>query len=483
MRLHAALRATTLSAAVGFFVSFAAAIFIARLLTPAEIGIHSIAVSLIAFTHILREFGLGHYFLQLKVLERSHLRAGFTAMLLTSWPIAGLLLIAASPVGGFYGHVGVGEVFRVLAVSFLVLPLGSHILSHLKRELRFDLLAYVQMATAVFSATASVLFAWHGYSYLSMALGTVAGNVFTISLLSALRPGIALLLPTTRHLGEIFRFGGVASTASLANQVGASAPDLIFGKTLSSEAVAHFSRASSLLNMLVAKVDEIVVQVFTPTFADRLRDGAETREILSRAVRMHSGVIMPLLATLAVVGEPLTLAIFGPQWHLAASLAPWVIGYAIISVPVTLAPYALLAGGHVRAALRGSVTVNAVLLAVLLLSLWLDLAQVVMFLILVRFAMLLVWIRQLEVAYGISHRILLAALAPSLRLLAAVSAATLACRLALVYLHPSPADIMTVGLVSTCALLSYVIGLRKLNHPLRDEFCSLIPALRPVLGR
>ena len=483
MKVHSALRATALASGINFVVSFAATVAIARLLSPGEIGIHSIAVSLIAFTHILREFGVGQYFLQLKVLDRDHLRAGFTAMLMTSWTIAVALVVLATPVGRFYGHDGVGEVFRVLAVSFLVLPLGSHILSQLKRDLRFDLLASIQMASTLLAASASVLFAWWGYSYLSMALGTLVGNIFTVLLLYAMRPRIALLLPTARHLGEVFRFGGFASSASLANQAGHSAPDLVFGKTLSSEAVAHFSRASSLLNMLAAKVDEIVIQVFTPTFADRLRAGAESADALARAVRLHSGVAMPLLATLAAVGEPLTLAVFGPQWHLAASLTPWVLGYAIVSAPVTLAPHALVAGGHVRAALSASLTVNAVLAAVLLLSVWLDLAEVVIYLVLVRLVMLVAWARRMETAYGFGLRRLLAAVAPSLGLLAATSGAAMLTRLGLHHLYPSASDLMTVSLVCLAALLVYLGALRANDHPLRLELSRLLPALRLFLGR
>lgn len=483
MKVHSALQVTALASGINFVVSFAATVAIARLLSPGEIGIHSIAISLIAFTHILREFGVVQYFLQLKVLDRDHLRAGFTAMLMISWTIAVALLVLATPVGQFYGHDGVGEVFRVLAVSFLVLPFGSYILSQLRRELRFDLLAGVQIATTSFSACVSVLFAWHGYSYLSMALGTVLGNVFTVVLLSSLRPRIALLLPSTRHLGEVFRFGGFASSASLANQAGHSAPDLVFGKTLSSEAVAHFSRASSLLNMLATKVDEIVIQVFTPTFADRLRAGVESAEALARAVRLHSGVAMPLLATLAAVGEPLTVAVFGPQWHLAASLAPWILGYAIVSAPVTLAPHALVAGGHVRAALSASLTVNAVLVAVLLLSVWLDLAEVVIYLVLVRLVMLVAWARRLETAYGFGLRRLLAAVAPSLGLLAATGGAAVLTRLGLRHLYPSASDLMTVSLVCFAALLAYLGALRAMDHPLRTELSRVLPVLRLLLGR
>jgi O-antigen/teichoic acid export membrane protein len=480
-KVHSALRVTALSSGVNFGLALVAAVVIARLLSPREIGIHSVAVSLVAFTHILREFGVGQYFLQLPVLDRDHLRAGFTAMLIMSWGIAAVLLLTAGAVAGFYGEPGVGDVFRTLAASFMVLPFGSHILSQLKRELRFDLLAWVQMSTALVSTAASIYLAWQGHSYLSMAWGTVLGNIFTVLLLFTLRPMLALLTPTTHHLREIFRFGGLASSASLINQFGGSSPDIVLGKTQSMETVAHYSRAAGLLGMVAAKADEIVIQVFTPTFADRLRGGSSAPETLSMAITLHTGIIMPLLATLAVLGEPLTLLMFGAQWALAAQLAPWLLGYAVISAPVTLAQHALYAGGHAKTVLIGSVIFNTVLFAVFLSSIWLDLTEVVVLIGIVRIVMLVVWSRLLRKVYGFTSSHLASAVRPSLPLTLATGVAGIGASWAAGYFDPTQSHLIAVLAIGVIAISAYLSALRASRHPMRAALAEFAPPLRVVL--
>ena len=122
MSVRRALRFTTLATVLNFFLSFISVIVVSRLLKPEEIGVFSVAVSLVAYTLILRDFGVGQYFVQLKELTREHIRAGFTVMLLISWSIAALLLLARCPAASFYAHPGLAEIFSVLAFIFLILP-------------------------------------------------------------------------------------------------------------------------------------------------------------------------------------------------------------------------------------------------------------------------------------------------------------------------------------------------------------------------
>lgn len=70
MSVRRALRFTTLATVLNFFLSFISVIVVSRLLKPEEIGVFSVAVSLVAYTLILRDFGVGQYFVQLKELTR-----------------------------------------------------------------------------------------------------------------------------------------------------------------------------------------------------------------------------------------------------------------------------------------------------------------------------------------------------------------------------------------------------------------------------
>lgn len=69
-------------------------------------------------------------------------------MLMISWSIALGLFTLRTPLAEFYRHDGLASVFAALTVNFIILPFGSPILSMLKREMRFDRLAIVGIASS-----------------------------------------------------------------------------------------------------------------------------------------------------------------------------------------------------------------------------------------------------------------------------------------------------------------------------------------------
>ncbi len=482
MSFHRAIRATGAATVVSFVLALGSSVIVARLLTPTEIGIFSIAVSLLAFGHVLRDFGVGQYIGKLREVTREDMQAGFSVMLITSWSVAALMLVAAPFAARFYAQPGIQDVFLVLAASFAVLPFGSHILSMLKRDMAFDQVAMINIAASVVQTAVTLLCAWAGASYMSMAWGSLAGNVTTVLCLFAARPGLALLPPTLKGLGPVLRFGGTASVASLIGRLGESGPDLVLGKTLSVDAVAHFSRANSPLTMVSARVNEVLIQVFGPAFAKGLREDQPPAPMLARAIEAHTGLQIPLVLTLALLSQPMILLMFGDQWHEAADIAPWITLWSVLVAPIQLAHSALMAGGHARAFLRASVLCNLSLLGVLMSSLWLDLAQVAMALLLFRVATLWAWERELARHYDFGMRWLWRASRRSLALGLATAGPAGIVMLLMKRGWPQAPLLVQLALVSATAGIAYLTMLRAWRHPLRDELVRLAPPLARVLG-
>ena len=110
---------------------------IARLLTPEEIGVFSVAAVLVSLAHMLRDFGVGQYIIQEKELTPDRFRTAFGFTLLFAWAIAGLLILISLPVAMYYHEPGIRDVIIVLALNFFLLPFSSVVLASLRREMNF----------------------------------------------------------------------------------------------------------------------------------------------------------------------------------------------------------------------------------------------------------------------------------------------------------------------------------------------------------
>jgi O-antigen/teichoic acid export membrane protein len=470
MVVRRALGIAGLSEAVTFVLGFANVVIVSRLLRPDEIGVFSVAVSVLGFAHIFREFGVGQYLVQAAELGREQFRAAVTVSIASSWLIAVVLFLISKPMAVLYGHAGIGEVLAMLAVNFLIMPFGAPLLSVLRRELQFGKLAWATVLGAVVQTVVTIAAAMHGASYLSMAWGSIAMHVFKTSFLNYLRPGETFVWPTLRGLGDVLKFGSLISVGSIVRQVGSSAPDLIFGRTLGFVEVAIFSRGVGLQKMAIERIESMVRSVHFPTFASSLRQGGDAAALYTQASAYLIAVTVPALAVLATLAEPLILFVFGEQWARSVPIAQVYCVATMLTAPYSLFTLSLTAAGRAALCLRTELISQTVRVAALLGSIWLDLHQVVWLLLLAHAAE--AWLSQwaLKQAFGLGgmgflrgiwRGLVLVPFAVSGPLLLVMSASHVD------FLARHPLALLLCG--GSTALAGWLLGLRVLGHPVYAE--------------
>src|SRR5258706_9149173 len=106
-------------------LQFAASIFIARVLTPGEMGIFSVATVLVGIAHNFRDFGVANYVIQEKELTEDRIRSALGIAILVAWLLAAAMALLSGPMAEFYREPGVRSVMLVLALNFMLIPFGS----------------------------------------------------------------------------------------------------------------------------------------------------------------------------------------------------------------------------------------------------------------------------------------------------------------------------------------------------------------------
>ena len=72
------------------FFQFVSSVIIARILTPAEIGIFSIAVLMSGLAGTVRDFGVTQYLIQEKELTQEKIRAAMALSIVVGWCLAAM---------------------------------------------------------------------------------------------------------------------------------------------------------------------------------------------------------------------------------------------------------------------------------------------------------------------------------------------------------------------------------------------------------
>lgn len=473
MVVRRALGISAISQAVTFVLGFANVVIVSRLLKPEEIGIFSVAVSVLGLAHILREFGVGNYLVQAAKVSPLQFRAAFTVALISSWLIALLLFLGRMPMARWYSHDGIAEVLLLLALNFLILPLGTPVMAMLQRDLQFGRLATLSILGATVQTGVTIGAALAGQSYLSMAWGSIAMTLSKVLIVNIMRPGQTFILPTLSGLHEVVRFGSLTSLAAIVKQLGTAAPDLILGRTLGFAEVAIFSRGVGLYRMVTDRLIALVHGVFFASFAADLRKGADGAALYARATNYLLSLMAPTLAVLAILSQPLILFVFGPQWERSVPIAAIVCAASILTAPYALYTRALVAAGHVVPYMWAEITTQTARVLVLVTSIWLPLERVVILLPLAYLVEAVIAQFALKRALGLDGLMLLkqvwravvlvpcAALGPALLILASWHFGFEQHRLAILVS------------ASALALGGWLAGVFLLGHPMRNELQRL----------
>ncbi|MBG6221044.1 MULTISPECIES: lipopolysaccharide biosynthesis protein [unclassified Janthinobacterium] len=346
-----------------------ASMVLARLLTPAEVGVYALAAVLVALAQVVRDFGVGQYLIQEKQLDAVKLRAALATSLLVAWLLASLVLLLSAPLARWYGEPRLTLVLRLLAINFLLIPFSALTLPMLRRQLRFRAIYAINAANSVANVLVAVLLALQGYSYMSMVWAALAGSCASLAVSLLVRPRELPWLPGWRGMGAIARFGAYATGGSLVDEAGVAAPDLIIGKLLGIESLALFGKAQSVLNIFNQAITSAISPVVFPLFAARARgEGGQggAQLVYLRTISYMTALAWPFFLFLACMALPLIKVLYGTQWLGCVPLIRIICLSSAVYSMFSMARYLFVATGQLQAQVRLDACAGVIKVALLL---------------------------------------------------------------------------------------------------------------------
>lgn len=295
-------------------ISFIASLFIARLLTPEEIGIFSVAYVFAGLLRTIREMGLGSYLVQETELTPLRIRTAFGISLLISFACAFILLALSAFAGRFYNEPRITDVLNIVAVGFFLVPFGATTMSLLRRDLRFGDIARIDLTSTIAQNGCAVLLAWLGFGFMSLAWAALVGILASVLGVLFYRPAELPWKPSLREWRHVFKFTSYASGSSLIAFANHSASDLVLGKLLGMESVAYFNRAHGLSSLFGSLIYRAINVVSLPHFSDLNRSDLPMAESWRYSTSILNAASLPFYLVLALSAPKLVPLLFGHQW-------------------------------------------------------------------------------------------------------------------------------------------------------------------------
>jgi O-antigen/teichoic acid export membrane protein len=301
-----------LSTGIVQIVNLAAAVVLARLISPADFGRLAVAIVVSEFSLMIANESIGTPLVQRPDITREHLECATLLGMMIGLGLALLTLfvvpLIATPIFG----ERTSDLFRLFAPQFVMTGLMIVPQARLQRELRFRRIGLSETLGTVVAAVASVVLALAGLSAAAYVIGMLIG--VAIMATGYITGGRPVMPGWHRKEGrELIRFGVPAAAAGFAGVSYRNVDYMILGARLPSVIVGFYYRAFTLGVEYERRLSGVLARIVFPVYT-RTEDPARRLELRLRIVRVNVVLVYPMLALFIALAPTMMPWVFGPHW-------------------------------------------------------------------------------------------------------------------------------------------------------------------------
>jgi O-antigen/teichoic acid export membrane protein/glycosyltransferase involved in cell wall biosynthesis len=345
---------TATSQGIQFALTLGSTMVLARLLTPRDFGLVAMVGTVMGFLRIFKDAGLSTATVQREGITHEQVSNLFWINVAVSGFISLLVAASAPLIAWFYQEPRLGGITLFLSANFLLAGLAVQHLALLNRQMRFTMIALIQVTSVLTGALVGIGSAWLNYGYWSLVWMNLATSFVALGMtwsISRWRPKFF-----TRHSGtrSLLHFGANLTAGAFIYSLARGMDGLLIGRFCGAAPLGLYSRAAALLARPLEQFTYPIEAVFIPAFS-RLQTQPERYRRnfiqLYESIALTSFLFTGMFFALA---RPLTLFVLGSKWE-QTSIIFAAMSFAALQYPLgACSSWLLTSQGRGRDALFSS---------------------------------------------------------------------------------------------------------------------------------
>jgi O-antigen/teichoic acid export membrane protein len=306
--------ASITAAALALGAQVISTVLLARLLTPADFGVVTMATT---FSLLLASFGLNGFTEAVIQFDEIDHQTASNLFWLNSG--AGLVLAIAFAASGtllarFYGNPLVAKVAVGLSVGIFIALISVIHLALLKRAMHFTGTSTNDLVGRALNTVVAIIFALRGWGYWSLVAGIVAQQLsVTVGALWMCRwlPS----LPQWNHkTSAMVRFAAKVYGQFTVAYTTLNVDNVLVGWRFNGVAIGLYKKAFDLFALSASQLTAPLSNVALSALSRLKGDDARFRRSLTTSLGMIAFIGMAMSADMTLVGKDLVRLVLGPKW-------------------------------------------------------------------------------------------------------------------------------------------------------------------------
>jgi O-antigen/teichoic acid export membrane protein len=298
-------------------VNFIVSIILGRLLLPEDYGIIALVSVFITICDKLVVSGFATSLIQKKDADNLDFSTVFFFSVVMSLVLYAILFFGAPLLADFYSAYDremLIAVIRVMGIQVIITSVNSVQSAYVSHTMQFRKTLPAALIATALSAAIGIWMAYNGYGVWAL-VAQYCVNAFAIMVVLWIvvrwRPAFAFSMQRFRSL---FAYGWKIFAASMIKVLYNDLRSLVIGKFYTVSDLAYYNKGQSFPQLVESNVSGTIESVLFPAISKRQTSKEDMLAILRRAIKTSTFVLMPLLAGLAAVAEPLISVLLTDKW-------------------------------------------------------------------------------------------------------------------------------------------------------------------------
>jgi O-antigen/teichoic acid export membrane protein len=308
---------TGISTIIITIVQLAQFAILARVLSPEDFGIMSMITVVIVFSQVFSDMGISSAIIQRQDINKQQLSSLYWLNLMAGVGVFIIVLLISPLIADFYKEPRLTDLLFYVAFIFLITPIGQQFQYLLQKELKFNVLAKVEVISIVIGSITTIVLAILEYGVLSLVIGQI--TTATLKALYLAIIGWSTWSPELRFklkdLKGYISFGAYQMGSRTVNYIASNIDYILIGRYLGSEALGIYSLAYQLIVIPVTKINPIITKVAFPVFSLNQTDNSIISKSFISMTKVLSIVTFPILIGLMAISDVLVPVVFGAGWN------------------------------------------------------------------------------------------------------------------------------------------------------------------------
>lgn len=295
-------------------ISFVVSVILARLLDPSDYGVLTMLTVFIAVSQVFVQSGLNTALIQKKDVDETDLSSVFYVSLLIAAALYALLFFLAPAIGAFFGMDALSPVLRVLALVLLPGALVSVQNAVIARQMAFRRLMAASLLSSALSGAVGIGMAAAGLGYWALVGQQLTNQLALALVLLRMVKWRPRALFSWARVRVLIRFGWKLLASSLLETGYNNLRTAVIGKQYAQETLGFYNRGKQFPELVMNAVNGSIQSVMLPVLSDEQDDMLRMKQMMRRSVMVSSFLVLPMMAGLAAVAEPLIRLLLTDKW-------------------------------------------------------------------------------------------------------------------------------------------------------------------------